>query len=1061
MAERLSGTVTFMFTDIEGSTSLLKELGRDLYGEVLHEQQRLIREVFAEHKGEEIDTQGDAFFAAFRSAADAVEAAVAIQRALDAHEWPEGVKVRVRIGIHSGEAAASGERYVGFSVHRAARVGAIGHGGQILVSDSTRTLVEDDLPQGLFLRDLGLFQLKDVERPERVSQVAAEGLQVDFPPLKAKRIKSSPLHRRALLIAVVAGAVAAVGAISVFAFGGGSSSSLKPEVSAPVSGDSVGVFDLKHDKLRGQVAVRKQPSAVTTGLGAVWAANLNDDSISQIDPRTNTVEQTIPVGNGPVRVVVGGGFVWVANSLDGSVWQIDPRTYDVVRKFAIGGNPSDLTYGNGAVWVADASDKTLRRIDPVKETLGPPIPVNAGADALAVGFGSLWVASQAAGTITRIDPSSGNAQPINVGNGPIAITTGAGSVWVANSLDGTVSRIDPASNSQLAVIPVGAGPSAMAVAPDGKTVWVANSGAGTLSRIDTSQNRTVQTVTTGGHPDGVRFNGDSLYFAVRATGDTHRGGTLRVVQQGVFQFDTRSDLLDPAITYYGSTWQLLMNTNDGLVTFQRAGGVGGARLVPDLAISLPPPTDHGKVYTFQLRPNIHYSNGALVRPADFKRAIERSLTNQNPHASGPGYIYYTGIVGGAACVKTPKRCDLSKGIVTGANTVSFHLTAPDPEFLYKLALPTADAEPADTPLSPRLPLPATGPYEISGFRLRSKGTRLVITLTRNPHFHEWSAAAQPDGYPDRMVLEFETRSQASIFHAVARGKADLTSVYGESRAEAAALQTRYSAQLHDNPTLATNDFFLNTRVAPFNRLKARQAVAYAVDRNRLAVLMGGRAHNEPTCQLIPPEVAGYQRYCPYTIDPRPDGRYTGPDLAKARQLVAASGTKGQRVVIKVGKPFAASSPLPGYLESVLRELGYKTSIKTVTRPVFQQQAWSSKYRWQAIPYGWAADYPAAASFFVTTLTCHSFVPDSDSNQNWAEFCDPSIDAQMARARSLEIEDPQGAAALWAKIDRAVVDAAPWVPFGVTRILDFTSSRVGNYVYSIWVGGVLLDQMWVR
>ena len=184
MPERLSGTVTFLFTDIEGSTALLKRLGRARYGDLLARQQVLLREAFAARSGEEIDTQGDSFFVAFRSASDAVAAAVAIQRSLGDHEWPDGVEVRVRIGIHSGEASAAGEGYVGFSVHRAARIGAAAHGGQVLISDSTRTLVEDDLAPGVFLRDLGVFRLKDVDRPERISQVAAEGLRVQFPPLR-------------------------------------------------------------------------------------------------------------------------------------------------------------------------------------------------------------------------------------------------------------------------------------------------------------------------------------------------------------------------------------------------------------------------------------------------------------------------------------------------------------------------------------------------------------------------------------------------------------------------------------------------------------------------------------------------------------------------------------------------------------------------------------------------------------------------------------------------------------------------------------------------------------
>jgi class 3 adenylate cyclase len=143
VAELPSGTVTFLFTDIEGSTALLKQLGED-YGGVLDDHQRLLREAFAAHRGHEIDTQGDSFFVAFRRAKDGVAAAAEAQRALAAHEWPEGVRVSVRMGLHSGEPVVGEERYVGIGVHRAARIGAIGHGGQILLSSATRELVEDD-----------------------------------------------------------------------------------------------------------------------------------------------------------------------------------------------------------------------------------------------------------------------------------------------------------------------------------------------------------------------------------------------------------------------------------------------------------------------------------------------------------------------------------------------------------------------------------------------------------------------------------------------------------------------------------------------------------------------------------------------------------------------------------------------------------------------------------------------------------------------------------------------------------------------------------------------------
>ncbi|HMI28761.1 MAG TPA: adenylate/guanylate cyclase domain-containing protein, partial [Gaiellaceae bacterium] len=152
-AERPTGTVTFLFTDIEGSTRLLKQL-RDEYGTVLADHQRIVRDALAAHDGWEIDTQGDSFFAAFRRAKDAVGAAVDAQRALAAHDWPGDTQLRVRMGMHTGEPAVGGERYVGLGVHRAARIAAAGHGGQVLVSQTTRELLRDDPPPDVSLQDL-------------------------------------------------------------------------------------------------------------------------------------------------------------------------------------------------------------------------------------------------------------------------------------------------------------------------------------------------------------------------------------------------------------------------------------------------------------------------------------------------------------------------------------------------------------------------------------------------------------------------------------------------------------------------------------------------------------------------------------------------------------------------------------------------------------------------------------------------------------------------------------------------------------------------------------------
>jgi class 3 adenylate cyclase len=182
-AELRRGTVTFLFTDVEGSTRLAAGL-RQRYGEVLASHQRLLREAFAGAGGQEIDTQGDSFFVAFARAKDAVGAAIAAQRALAAHPWPDGSDLRVRMGIHTADPELGADRYVGLGVHRAARICAAAYGGQILVSNATRELIEDELPERVELCDLGAFRLRDLERPERIFQVTGPGLPAEFPPLR-------------------------------------------------------------------------------------------------------------------------------------------------------------------------------------------------------------------------------------------------------------------------------------------------------------------------------------------------------------------------------------------------------------------------------------------------------------------------------------------------------------------------------------------------------------------------------------------------------------------------------------------------------------------------------------------------------------------------------------------------------------------------------------------------------------------------------------------------------------------------------------------------------------
>src|SRR5690348_14106580 len=179
------GTVTFVFTDIEGSTRLLQELGDEAYGRVSGDHRRLVREAFAAHGGTEIDTQGDAFFFSFTRARDAVTAAVGAQRALRDHEWPDGSEVSVRMGLHTGEPHVGEEGYLGLDVVRAARISAAGHGGQILISETTRALLGNQLPDGVAVHDLGQQHLKDVQH-EHIYELTIDGRDASPKPLKTQ-----------------------------------------------------------------------------------------------------------------------------------------------------------------------------------------------------------------------------------------------------------------------------------------------------------------------------------------------------------------------------------------------------------------------------------------------------------------------------------------------------------------------------------------------------------------------------------------------------------------------------------------------------------------------------------------------------------------------------------------------------------------------------------------------------------------------------------------------------------------------------------------------------------
>jgi YVTN family beta-propeller protein len=508
-----TGTVTFLFTDIEGSTQLLKRLG-PAYSVALSEHQEIVRAAVAAHGGREVDTQGDSFFIAFPRAKDAVAAAVAVQRDLAAHPWPEGGEIKVRIGLHTGEPQVGEQRYVGMGVNKAARIAAAGHGGQVLLSRTTLELVEDELPQGVAIRDLGERRLKDIERPERISQLMIEGLPSEFGQLKTLDVELSRKRRRMYAGAALIGVLAAAVAIPVFALGQGSGGG------TTVAPNSVAIIDAESNDVVGSVVAGLRPGPVAANDTAVWVGNLDDRTLSRIDPATRAPAGTISLDRKtPTGVAVGQGAVWVAHGRLGELSRVDPQFSQLGETIDVTG-PSGaqrgvVAVGDGSVWAA-YGDSTLARVDPSTLRVAGVGVAGAVPTGLVTARGSVWVANSADSTVSRHDPATldqGALRVVSVGRRPSGIAYGADAIWVANAGDGTVTRIDPSTYST-STITVGAEP--VAVAADEEAVWVANTGDGTVSRIDPATSDVVETITVGSAPAGIAVADGLVWITVQA-----------------------------------------------------------------------------------------------------------------------------------------------------------------------------------------------------------------------------------------------------------------------------------------------------------------------------------------------------------------------------------------------------------------------------------------------------------------------------------------------------------------------------------------------------------------
>jgi class 3 adenylate cyclase/streptogramin lyase len=501
MAELPRGTVSLLFTDIEGSTQLQRRLG-DAYQGVVESHRLLLERAIAAHEGTVVDRQTESFFAVFSGVRDAVRAAVQAQSAIADHAWPEGGAPTVRMGIHAGEPELAGDRYVGLAVSRAARICAVGHGGQVLLSSSAQSLLADD--DRVTLRRLGAYRLKDFSAPEPIFQVVIDGRPARFPRLRAE---GGGLSRRRWLLVAVALLVAAAVAGAVVALSSGGPGSVE------VGPTALAVVDPKSNKVVDAIELGFKSSLIAAGEGHVWVVDPTGGTIARIDPKTHRAE-TFGISSGgdeaPFGLAVGSGSVWVAVvKADGSqrVREFGPDALDRRREIRYGGQTQGpilfrlrgLAHGAGAVWAIDSSANAVWRVDRSRANLADGLDVLS----LAAGEGAVWVAGSS--SVTRIDAvSATQVGPVTVGaqafTETASIALGGNAVWFTTSSGEKLFKLDPQSLATNDTFDVGSGPSGVAYGEG--AVWVTNSRDGTISRVDPTSGK-ARVIDAGQAPGGI------------------------------------------------------------------------------------------------------------------------------------------------------------------------------------------------------------------------------------------------------------------------------------------------------------------------------------------------------------------------------------------------------------------------------------------------------------------------------------------------------------------------------------------------------------------------------
>ncbi len=473
------------------------------------------------------------------------------------------------------------------------------------------------------------------------------------------------------------------------------------------------------------------------------------------------------------------------------------------------------------------------------------------------------------------------------------------------------------------------------------------------------------------------------------------------------------DYFDPGLTYTVTGWQVIQHVYLGLLGYKQTAGPDGATIIPALAEKLPTVSADGKDYKFTLRPGLKYSNGKPVMASDFKASIERLYK-----IDSPGVGFFDQIVGADTFSKTKKGGISGITVNDKARTVDIKLSSPRGDFLYILGIPFAAIVPKSTPASDQSTrgIPSTGPY----MQQKYQPNRSFV-FVRNPNYKEIPGI--PKGNPDKLTGTIISEDTAAL-QTVLNGKSDydFRTIPTDRLSE---VQTKYKDQLRLYTPANTYYLAMNSRVPPFNNLKAREAINYAIDRGAMVRLFGGLGVT--TQNFLPPTYPQYKKITKYTHD-----------LAKAKQLVQQSGTAGMKVTVW-GLNEAPSQPTTEYVADVLNKIGWKATPKLLAHDVYFTTIGNQATKAQIMYTDWYQDYPHPLDWFDVLLNGNRITQTHNNNVGNADF--PAANATIEKLKK-EPKLNDTINKQWAQLDNDyVVKYSAIAPFLNIEGTDFFGKNV--------------------